>query len=167
MNNSFIIADSGPLIAFGRLNLLMILNKTLGTIIIPKTVANESTQDQARPGAIAIIEAISQKIIDVRPDPILEETPLLNSILGKGESAAIALGFKLHIGLLIDEKLARSAAAQLNIKIIGTAGVLLLAKKKKLIIAVLPVIEQLKRLGYYLSDTLISEVAKLASGEIS
>jgi predicted nucleic acid-binding protein len=48
----------------------------------------------------------------------------------------------------------------LEIKIIGTAGILLLAKDEKIIKSVKPVINDLKNAGYYLSDNLIKEVLK-------
>lgn len=162
MNNSIIIADAGPLIAFGRINLLSVLHKTLGTIIIPESVANECVQETSRPGASAIQDAIHKKIVQVNADPRGEQFTQLMTILGPGESAAITLAIELHTGLLIDEKLGRNIATQLNIKIIGTAGALLLAKQRKIIKAVLPIINQLKITGYHLSDTLIAEIAKLA-----
>lgn len=162
MNSSIIIADAGPLIAFGRINLLSVLHKTLGSMIIPKSVANECTRETSRPGASAIQEAIHKKIVQVNLDPKGEQLTQLLAILGPGESAAIALAIELRTGLLIDEKLGRNIATQLNIKIIGTAGALLLAKQRKIIKAVLPIIHQLKITGYHLSDTLIIEIAKLA-----
>ncbi len=156
------MADASPLIALARIDLLPILVKTLGSIIIPKSVADECLQDPLRPGAIGIQNAIQKKLIRVHSDPITKQFAQLQMLLGSGESAAIALALTLHTGLLVDEKLARTAATKLNIKIIGTAGVLLLAKKKKLIPKILPLIKQLKKSGYYLSDSLIKEVAKIA-----
>ena len=63
----------------------------------------------------------------------------------------------LHLPLLIDEKLGRNAAKKLNIKIIGTLGVLLLAKRKKVIRTVKPIMSCLKRGRYFISDKLIKE----------
>lgn len=68
---------------------------------------------------------------------------------------------ELHAGLLIDEKLGRNAAIKFHLSIIGTAGVLLLAKKKKLIPKIAPLINELKENGYYLSKELIKEILKL------
>jgi predicted nucleic acid-binding protein len=55
------------------------------------------------------------------------------------------LAIELQTILLIDEKMARSAVRKLNLKIIGTAGVLFLAKKRKVIDAVLPIIKKTER----------------------
>jgi predicted nucleic acid-binding protein len=166
LNNPIIVADSSPLIAFGRLHLLPILAKTFGSVIIPEAVAKECTQDKFRPGAVAIQDAIQNKILTVYADPKTDHFLKLNILLGNGESAAIALAVELKASLLIDEKLARNAARNLNLKIIGTAGVLLLAKQKKIIDAVLPIIKELKKTGYYLSDALIQEISKMSNESI-
>jgi uncharacterized protein len=157
-----IVADSSPLIAFARINHLPILAKTLGSIIIPESVARECTQDNSRPGAIDIQEAIQHTIINIHAEPTTDLFIQLKTSLGQGESAAIALALELGAPLLVDERLARSAARQLHIKIIGTAGVLLLAKQKNFIPAVLPLINQMKKSGYFLADSLIQEIAKIA-----
>jgi predicted nucleic acid-binding protein len=167
LNNQIIIADSGPLIAFSRLALLPILTKACGSVAIPEAVVKECTQDKFRPGAIAIQDAIENKILTVYADPKNDHFLKLNILLGNGESAAIALAVELKASLLIDEKLARSAARNLNLKIIGTAGVLLLAKQKKIINAVLPIIKEIKKTGYYLSDTLIQEISKISGESVS
>lgn len=45
---------------------------------------------------------------------------------------------------------------------VGTAGVLLRAKEKKLIKTVKPLISELKKAGYYLSDSMIKKVLAIA-----
>ena len=167
MNKTIIVADASPLIAFGHLEFFPTLTQLLGKIAIPAAVAKECTHQNFRPGAIAIQRAIEEELIHVYPNPDMERSISLSLSLGQGEIAAIALAIKLNAGLLVDERLARKAAARLNIKIIGTAGVLLLAKKKGKISAVLPFIQQLKNLGYCMADSLILEVMKLAGEEES
>lgn len=161
-SRKIVVADAGPLIAFGRINFLSLLSDTLGKIIIPEAVANECLLDISRPGAIAIQKAIHEKTLKVLPSDIHDEHHELLEILGKGETAAIALASKLNIGILIDEKLGRNAARKLNLKVIGTAGVLLLAKQNKFIDKVSPLIHELKKVGYYLSAELVREILKQA-----
>jgi predicted nucleic acid-binding protein len=64
-------------------------------------------------------------------DPAIHQYQNIFDILGPGEATAIILASQLKAGLLIDEKLGRKAAQKMNLHIIGTAGVLLLAKEKK------------------------------------
>lgn len=160
--NKIVIADSGPLIAFARINYLAILTKTLGKVIIPKTVADECLFDMKKPGACNINHAIQKHVIQIYLDEPLNKNLELLEILDAGEAAAIALALKLNAGLLIDEKPGRHIAKKLNLRIIGTAGILLLAKEKQLIVEIAPVIETLKRAGYFFSSPLTQEVLKRA-----
>lgn len=86
------------------------------------------------------------------------ENKVLFDVLGKGEASAIILASQLKAGLLIDEKLGRKVARKMQLPIIGTAGVLLLAKEKNLILEIAPLIFELKKSGYYLSEELINTV---------
>lgn len=162
MAKKTIVADTSPLIALARIGSLDLLPKLLGEIIIPKAVADECLSDISREDSIAIKKAITNKILKVvnNPDTLVYHD--LCTILDAGEAAAIALAVKLKSGLLIDEKLGRNTAIKQNLKIIGTAGILLLAKKKKLIKQVKPLINELSKSGYFLSADLIESILKIA-----
>jgi predicted nucleic acid-binding protein len=82
--------------------------------------------------------------------------------LGEGEAAAIALAAERGHGVLIDEKLGRAVAEGLKLKVIGTVGVLLLARRRNLIPAVKPLLEDLKTSGHRLSEELIQEALRRA-----
>ena len=162
MNSNIIVADASPLIAFGRIKQISLISKTLGKIIIPQAVAGECLVEDHRPGAYEIQRAIEEKIISITPTHKIKVKPGLLEILDNGEANALSLALQLDAGILIDEKLGRDAAKKLNLKTIGTAGVLLLAKKKKLIKNISPIITELKNAGYYLSVELINAVLKQA-----
>jgi predicted nucleic acid-binding protein len=154
-----IIADSGPLIAFGKIKMLSLLIDTLGTIIMPAAVSNECLSNLARPGAKEIAAAIENNLIKVHENPAVLDKEVID-ILGVGESNAITLASQLGAGLLIDDKLGRKVAVKMKLPVIGTAGVLLLAKNKKLIKQVAPVIQELKNNSYFLSKELIATILK-------
>ncbi len=63
------------------------------------------------------------------PDPALPPFPMLD----EGESAAIRLALKLSASVLMDEKSGRKIATNLGLHVIGSAGVLVAAKKRGLI----------------------------------
>ncbi len=159
-----VIADASPLIAFGKIKRLSLLTKTLGKLLTSQTVIEECTRDLSLPGAKEIDEAINNGLIAVNNDPqLIEEHQDLFDILGKGEATAIILAKQLNAGLLIDERLGRQIANKMKLRVIGTAGVLLVAKKKGLIKSVNFILSELRIAGYYLSDKLISTV--LAKGD--
>jgi predicted nucleic acid-binding protein len=81
--------------------------------------------------------------------------------MGEGERAAITLAYRLGFRLLVDDKAARQYAALQGIHIIGTAGVLVEAKRKRLVRRVKPLIEELQKGGYRLSDELVQRVLTL------
>lgn len=158
-----IIADAGPLIAFSRIEQLLILKKLFGNVLISEAVAKECLVDMSLPGASYIQKALNQKTIKACSDPNDDQIDGLPEFLGKGETTAIILAHKLKVPLLIDERLGRRVAKKLQIKIIGSAGILLLAKEKKLIKEVRPLIEQLKKANYHLSNLLVSQILNLAN----
>lgn len=162
MSESIIISDSGPLIALGCIDCIPLLVKTLGTLIVPHQVIEECLVDVFRPGAQKIQQSIQNNQIQVRHVTAPIDLHLLE-LLDEGEAAAITLAVELASPLLIDEKLGRAAAQKLNIKVIGTVGVLLLAKQKHYLKKVAPLIQELKSVGYYLSDELIVKALSLAS----
>lgn len=164
--NKIIIADASPLIAFCRIGKLSFISNTLGDIIIPKAVAEECLIDSSRPGANAIQKAIKENIISIYPNPMIQKHDGLLNFLGQGEAHAIVLALQLKTGLLVDDQLGRKAAKKAGLKIIGTAGVLLLAKQKKLIKKLSPILNELKQSGYYLSNELTKEILKRAKEKI-
>ena len=85
--------------------------------------------------------------------------------LDQGEAAAIAQALTIRADLLlIDERKGRSAARRLGLAVKGTLGVLLTARRRGLIGAVAPPIEELQRSGVYLSASLVEAVLQ-AAGE--
>ena len=83
----------------------------------------------------------------------------LEEKLDKGEASSIALALEIENStLIIDEIKGRKIAQSLNIDIIGTIGVILLAEKKGLIKDVLEVLFRLVNKGFRLSDKLIDSI---------
>jgi predicted nucleic acid-binding protein len=72
---------------------------------------------------------------------------------------------KEDVLVLIDDHAGREVAKTLNISFSGLVGVLLLAKEKGVLEKIGPVLDELRALGYWLSDKVI-EVAKELSGEV-
>lgn len=162
MTDKIIIADAGPLIAFGRIKRLSLLAETLGNIIVPLSVMKECLSNNLLPGAKEISEAMEKQLIISHANPDISDYQYLFDILGPGEATAIILASQLNARLLIDEKLGRQTAQKMGLRIIGTAGVLVRAKKKNLIEKVAPLVHELKNTGYYLSEELIETIFILA-----
>lgn len=155
-----VVADAGPLIAFGRIGRMDLLPATLGEILVPHAVLSECLTEPDKPGAKAVHEGIARGLLVDAPDPDSPMPPF--PMLDAGESAAIRLALKRSVPVLIDEKAGRKLAAHLGLTVIGSGGVLLAAKKQGLIDAVGPLLGAMRKTGYYLSDALAQAILNRA-----
>jgi uncharacterized protein len=76
------------------------------------------------------------------PDPTLAVA--LGLLLGAGEAEAMALAAQRRCRVILDDHQARSAATRIGVEVIGTVGVLLLAKRNGLIPVVGPLLDALR-----------------------
>ena len=63
------VADAGPLIAFGRIQRLELLPQVLGEVLVPHAVAVECLADPEKPGARAICDAFQAQLLTETPGP--------------------------------------------------------------------------------------------------
>lgn len=152
-----IVADAGPLIAFAHLNLLSLLPEILGRIIVPDIVLQECLYIPSRPDAVFIKSAVNEGVLTVQTH---NDAPLegLSSSLGAGEQSAISIALTLDCAVFMDDKLARRAASHLGLRVIGTGGVLIKARKMDRIPEVAPLLEQLRAKRYHLSSGLVASI---------
>ena len=159
------MADTGPLIALGKVGRLELLRDLYEVILIPPAVHDELHLGSGRPGEQESAEAREQGWLQVRVPPSSSARSIseLVLILDQGEAEAILLAEEVDCRfLLIDERKGRAIAKRRGVFVVGIAGVLLAAKKRCLIDAVLPVLKDLERAGYRMSAALNKEIARLA-----
>ena len=160
-----IVCNAGPLIALALAGQLRVLGELYQRVLVPEAVIYEVTGAGAgRVGAEKV--ASSSWLERVPPGPSLE--PLLAKELGPGEAAVISAAHRLGARLvLIDERRGRRIAEQAyGLRVKGTAGVLVFAKRAGLISAVRPCLEAMRSGGYYLSQRLFERALEEA-GETS
>lgn len=147
--------------------MIPLLNRLIVEVIVPQTVYDECTSDITMPGARAVKAAVAIGQIQVRPDVARLDSDSLDerSALDAGELAAIDMALTLHCPVLIDERLGRQAAQRRGVTVIGSAGLLLVAKQRGLISAVEPILDQWRQSGYFLSDGVLRAVLERA-GEV-
>ena len=84
-------------------------------------------------------------------------------MVDSGEAEAIQLATEQNATLLlIDDRKGRKTAKKRGIHIIGTGGVLIVAKKAGLLAEVSPVLKELASIGYRLSPALCERIIELA-----
>lgn len=153
-----IVADTGPLIALARVEQLGLLTALFERVLLTPTVLAECEARPDRGEGREIRAALEAGHITLLAPRVT--LPVTN--LDAGESSALALALEQGAGVLMDDKAGRGVARQLSIAVIGTVGVLLLAKRKGLLENVRPQLEALIASGYFLGPGLIDHALRLA-----
>lgn len=155
-----IISDTGPLVVLFKTELLFILKEIYREVLVPKTVKKELIR---KPEGIGIFE--NNPWIKVVEATNRESIQILSLIVDEGEAEAIALALEHSSMILIDDRKGRSCAKHLDLKVRGTLGLFIEAKKKGIVRSVKQCIDKLKESGYYLDDDLI-EAVLIKAGEV-
>jgi predicted nucleic acid-binding protein len=147
-----LIADAGPLIALARIDRLWLLPRLCARTITTEIVwsecfANPSDVEQARLNQADAAGWVER----VAVPPLTHDWRL-----GRGETSAITLALVHQAAVLIDERAARRTAARLGLPLIGTVGLLTLAKQRELIPAIREDLYHLAASGYRLSPDLLA-----------
>lgn len=153
-----IVSDTSPVSNLILIERLDILQKLFAEIIIP-------------PAADAEIRALKKFSIDLNQyenaewikvtAPInLPKVRTLQIKLDEGEAQAIALALEIECDLLLmDERLGTIIARQEGLQTVGSVGVLIKAKQKKIITEAREILSELKTTaGFWLGDKLETKI---------
>ena len=158
MSAALLIADSGPLIALARLDLLDLPARYFESVLVPSTVWEEVMRKPGVDEAPRLLSAIDARLMRVVADPATIPESLLRTAIDAGERRAIALGIELKASLLMDDRRARLVAVELGRPVIGTLGLLLRAREDRLFSALRPLVERSQATGYYLPSELVRDI---------
>lgn len=147
-----VISDSSPLIALLSVDRIEILELLFETVLIPPAVRDE------------VFGSPSGRTVTmpdfIRVETLLSETAVLflRMNLHVGESEAIALALDKGIDrIILDDKQARETAGRLGLRVIGTLGVLMLAKEKGHVVEVRPlVIQMMDRISFRIAPAVLN-----------
>jgi len=159
--NKVVIADAGPLIAFARLHQIGLLPQIFGRVLVTDIVFAECAGRSDFPESALIQEAVTRKQLELCTSP---DFSAYTQKIDAGEASAIAVAIDFGCGVIMDDKAGRRMATNASVPVIGTVGVLVLAKRKGLVPLVMPLLERLVSSGYFLSGEIIA-AALLAAGE--
>ncbi|MDZ7261896.1 MAG: DUF3368 domain-containing protein [candidate division KSB1 bacterium] len=156
-----VIVNTTPLISLAIIGKFDLLKKIYTKVFIPKAVHQEILAGgEESPGFKELQSARWVKIAEIS-DEKAREFLLLE--LDEGESEVIILAEEKKADLVIlDDHLARSIAELRGLKITGTLGVLIKAKKLGFILEIKSLIGTLRKNGIWISDRVYEIVLKEA-----
>jgi uncharacterized protein len=153
-----VVSNTGPIIALANIGQLDLLRRLFNRIIIPPAVIDE-VEDEI---SLAALQSASWIRIQSVNDRLA--VGLLREELDAGESEAIILAGELSASLLLlDERAATRKARSIGLQTIGTLGVLLMAKTRKMISDVETPLDDLRRTGFYMSEALYHQILESAN----
>ncbi|MDY6993683.1 MAG: DUF3368 domain-containing protein [Pseudomonadota bacterium] len=154
-----VIADASALVALAICDSLNVLELLFSKVKVSQAVFEEVTIS-GKPGAEELRRYLQNKVEKVN----LNDFVIAGSSLGNGELTSIALYKHLKADyLLIDEKAGRRVARLNNIKVIGSLGVLIEAKRKGIIKFIKPHIDTLMASKIHFSALLLEHALKIAN----
>jgi len=151
-----VAVNASPLITLYRANLHPLLPQIFPEILVPEAVWDEvvsCTHDDPAAQGLPIAVWARKTTATIRP-----EVEAWN--LGAGETALLSLAFAdKRTVVIMDDRAARRCAQVFGIASIGTAGVVVLAKRRGFIPSIEQALRQLQAAGLWMSEALISQLA--------
>ena len=153
-----VVADTSALITLAACNGLGWLDTLFTKVLVPQAVFQEATI-LGKPQAARLRKYLEGNVVKIN----LQDFVINTQGLGKGELEAMALYKHQHADkLLIDDLHARKAAIHNNIQVIGSIGVLVLAKKSNLILAIKPHLQIIRQSDVHLGLELVNKALQIA-----
>lgn len=129
-----VVSDTTPIISLLKAGQLELLQKLYKTILVPQAVYRELTENSAYVNEADIVR--NAEFLLVTAVENIKSVNVLRAVSGldEGESEALIMYDEQNADvLLMDEQKGRRVAKRLNVRHIGTAGVLMLAYDKGII----------------------------------
>jgi len=144
-----VVPDTSCLIALSALSLLEVLKDFYREVMVPHAVAEEFG------------EPLPEWTVRVDATPLL--VAALRESLGAGEAEVIAVAAESPGAVaILDDHRARAAAKGMGVRLTGTLGILLRAKREGVLTSLTPALDVLDRVGFHISSELRSRVRQLA-----
>ena len=164
MAKRLVAADASPLIGLAAAGAFDLLHDLFGNVTISRAVRDEVMAGGELPGAAELAAAIETGWIKVVRNPSgMGRLPELDA----GEASTLALAFK-HQGeclVLMDELAGRAHAREHGITVTGLAGILVAAKRARLVKRIQPFFDRLDQSDFRISPDLVRAVMEDA-GEL-
>jgi predicted nucleic acid-binding protein len=163
-----VVTNSTPLIALAQCELFPLLHTLFGQVLMPPAVYREVVSEgDGRVGVEETQGAVTDGwlVVEVLQEPADAIRIQHTFLLGDGESEALALARQqLTDVILLDEARAVRCAREMGLPVLRTVGLLLHAQAQGHLESVKPALDQLRTLGFRLSES-VYQAALRQAGE--
>ena len=162
--NGKVICNTGPIVALSMIGRIDILRDLFELVTVPEAVHMEILEGGTTNAGLAGYRKVNWIKVGTLSKPV---DPLLRTSLDSGEAAVIELARELSVNLvLVDERKARKIARTIyGLHVIGSARVLVEAKRHGLLDNVGAALQAMRNGGYWIGDSIVDAALKQA-GEI-
>ena len=159
-----VVINASPLITLFRSGQADLLPRWFTHIVVPEAVWPEVVLDEWEEWADRAARELSKQSWPVRAE-VTSSPRVAAWELGAGETAVLSHALaNPPLRAMIDDMDARRCAKTLNIPMLGTGGLLVLAKRRGLLPSVGEGIAKLRDAGLWLSDEIV-QILKTQAGE--
>jgi uncharacterized protein len=144
-----VASNSSPIIWLSQTGHFDLVREVFGTILItPEVWAKTVDRAAGYPNATNVTVARAAEWLQVITPTDREKIAVLRAQLHAGEAETLVMAAEQRVdAVLVDDLQARHFATAMGLKIIGTAGVLLLAHAKGIAVDVKATLDHMRRLG--------------------
>lgn len=157
-----VASNSSPIIWLSQTGHFDLLREVFDTVLITPEVRAE-TVDRATgyPNARNVMAARAAEWLQVMAPTDLEKIAVLRAQLHAGEAETLVMAAEQQVdAVLVDDLQARHFATAMGLRVIGTAGVLLLAHTKGITVDVKATLDHMRRIGFRLREQVYQDILK-------
>lgn len=154
------VVNTSPLQYLFRVNHLGLLKELFEAVLVAEGVCAELDRGRSQGSQVPDLSSVDWlQVLAAAPEPIPPEF----EGLGRGEAETILVTKQQRAEwAVLDDLEARRVARKLGVQVIGTVGILAIAKEQGLIPAVRPLIADLIAAGFWLSARVQRDILELA-----
>ncbi len=154
-----VICNTSPLQYLHQLRLMDLLPRLYSRILIPAAVVSEMEAGRALGHDLPDVPALAWATVAT---PTIAAFLPAVADLGAGERQVLALAVEMPGAVaILDDALARQHGKLLRLRLTGTLGVLLRAKREGAVAALRPVLDRLSELRFRVAPDVRAEVLRL------
>ncbi|WPD20823.1 MAG: DUF3368 domain-containing protein [Candidatus Electrothrix scaldis] len=156
-----VVSNTGPLVALAVIDQLDLLKQLFDTVLVPEAVHFELLEGGIAQTGVAAYKQAQWITVKELTTP---REPLLDSVLDIGEASVIQLARENNINrVLIDERKGRKIAREIyKLQVIGSARILIEAKRYGHLDNVKNSLTTMQKHGYWLHENIVAAILKEA-----